>query len=153
MKDFEKPSLLRNDPIATSSHTTATKQLVGNNTSVKSSEPVFKGSITNPSVDTALLKELIVALCRDLEESLDEIPDGTAARLRCQAMLTEMQERTDKFSPLKLFKWLGFVEGVLWQCDVLSIDVQRNKTRPIIHAIHKCLGMDIPETIDVNKTR
>ena len=50
---------------------------------------------------------------------------------------------------LKIGKWLGYIEGVLIEKGITSVNAERDFSRPIYHAYYKGIGVDIPATTDV----
>ena len=57
----------------------------------------------------------------------------------------------EKFTAEKMSRWLGFVQGILWQNGFLDIDEERNFSRPILHRVYKDLKVQPPESIDIQE--
>ena len=54
------------------------------------------------------------------------------------------------WSDLKIGKWLGYIEGVLIEKGITSVNAERDFSRPIYHAYYKSIGVDIPTDV-INK--
>ena len=58
-------------------------------------------------------------------------PEDTMGRLaHCHQMLDKMQEFLDQGRVDKAFRWLGFVQGVLWSNYIFTIEEMANHNRP-----------------------
>jgi len=51
----------------------------------------------------------------------------------------------------KLSRWLGFIQGMLFVYGVISIDEERDFSRPLIHKAFEQMGLEKPKTININK--
>jgi len=57
----------------------------------------------------------------------DSLPADDAAALRhCHQMLDRMEEFVREGHMDKAFRWLGFLQGVLWRCGVFTLDELRH---------------------------
>jgi hypothetical protein len=73
-------------------------------------------------------------------------PDGTgAAHLRW--MCATALEASAGWSEDKLSRWLGFVQGVLCARGQLSVDDEREFSRPLFHACHHAAGQPAPASV------
>jgi len=67
----------------------------------------------------------------DHNQVLDPATDNRAVCLgHCLGMIPQMREfiATDHLE--KTFRWLGFIQGVLWPLGIYSIDEMKNHNRP-----------------------
>lgn len=46
----------------------------------------------------------------------------------------------------KTSRWLGFVQGCLAMRGLISVDAERDATRPLFHAAYEALGFERPES-------
>lgn len=61
----------------------------------------------------------------------DDLLDGEAHGLEhCHGMLDKMVEFAREGRMEKMFRWLGFVQGVLWTTRVYSLTDLKNHNRP-----------------------
>jgi hypothetical protein len=69
-------------------------------------------------------------------------PDGTSnAHLAwmCNVLLEQPNWPDDKFS-----RWLGFIQGVMASRGYISVNDERDFSRPLFHAVYKSLGVTLP---------
>jgi hypothetical protein len=57
----------------------------------------------------------------------------------------------ERFPAEKMSRWLGFIQGILFANGVITIDEERNISRPLIHRAYKNAGLNPPESIDIKK--
>jgi hypothetical protein len=58
----------------------------------------------------------------------------------CETALSEI----DTYPVDKLSRWLGFVQGVLTMFELITVDEERDFSRPLFHAAYAAEGTDIP---------
>lgn len=71
-----------------------------------------------------MTREQIIAVCEMYEEELQDIDDRHVHYVL--TMLTRMKCFDDVE---KAFRWLGFVQGVLWTKGIYTIDEMRDHNR------------------------
>lgn len=49
----------------------------------------------------------------------------------------------------KQSRWLGFVQGVLFSNDLISIDTERDFSRKLYHNAYELMGIDIPDSVNL----
>ena len=65
----------------------------------------------------------------------DDYPHGdylisqTQALAHCHRMLCKMEGFIEEQRMDKVFRWLGFVQGVLWSCGVFTLDELKDHNR------------------------
>lgn len=64
-------------------------------------------------------------------------------------MLKSILVNADKLPSDKLNRWIGFVQGILFAQNMISIDEEREITRPWFHQFYRDTKQDIPCSIDV----
>lgn len=61
----------------------------------------------------------------------DTLPDSDKVALRhCHQMLDRMEEFVRDERIGKAFRWLGFLQGVLWRCGVFTLEELMDHNRP-----------------------
>lgn len=53
-----------------------------------------------------------------------------------EVLVVEAINNTELYPSHKLNRWLGYVQGVLISSNVLSVSIERERTRPIFHGIY-----------------
>ncbi len=94
-------------------------------------------------MDIATLKPLCER-CKHLALNLKESEE----KQRLLNMINTLLNNVD-WPDLKIGKWLGYIEGVLIEKGITTVNVERDFSRPIYHAYYKSIGVDIPATTDV----
>lgn len=56
--------------------------------------------------------------------------DGPSCLSHCAAMLPEMRDFVEERRMDKVFRWLGFIQGVLWRGGILPLQDLKNHSRP-----------------------
>ena len=51
----------------------------------------------------------------------------------------------------KLSRWLGYIQGVLIERKLTTIQEERDFSRPLFHKAYENEGIEIPKSINVNK--
>ncbi len=57
-------------------------------------------------------------------------PSSEAALNHCLGMLPKMIDFVDEGRIEKAFRWLGFIQGVLWDRGIYTLDALMNHNRP-----------------------
>lgn len=78
---------------------------------------------------------------------LDRIYTEYELNDRCTLMCLKAIENIGTWPDDKTSRWLGFIQGVLYAEGKLSIDEERNLTRPLFHKAYKEMGIEIPESV------
>lgn len=76
------------------------------------------------------------AVIMDNREVLDGGPNECASDHLIN-LCNEVIEKHQKYPFDKLSRWMGFVQGVLASKGLVSVEEERNYSRPFLHAIHK----------------
>ena len=63
----------------------------------------------------------------------------------CETLL----QNIDEYPEDKVSRWLGFIQGCLSMREVISVDEERDFSRPLFHAAYAQQGIDIPETFEL----
>jgi hypothetical protein len=58
-------------------------------------------------------------------------------------------EKIDELPIDKLSRWLGYVQGVIIERGLSSVEEERNFSRPLFHEAYKNENIEIPEIIQV----
>jgi hypothetical protein len=106
-----------------------------------------------PAVYSGAVRRASVALFARYAAVLDSArgtdlpaPDGTgAAHLRW--MCATALESSHDWSEDKLSRWLGFVQGVMCARGQLTVDDEREFSRPLFHAAHHAAGLPAPAPV------
>lgn len=61
-------------------------------------------------------------------------------------MINKALEEVDRWPVDKVGRWIGFVQGVLFENGALDIRAERDRTRPLFHAAYRELGIEPPES-------
>jgi len=51
----------------------------------------------------------------------------------------------------KLSRWLGYIQGVLIERKLTTVQIERDFSRPLFHKAYKNENIEIPKSIDINK--
>lgn len=70
---------------------------------------------------------------------------------RIISMLQVIEEKSETLPSDKLNRWMGFIQGVLYRNNLISIDVERDVTRPWFHKFYRDTLQHVPKSIDVTK--
>ena len=63
--------------------------------------------------------------------SHDVFPKSNLSRLaHCHGMLDQILVFVKENRMEKAFRWLGFIQGCLWSCEVYTIEELKNHNRP-----------------------
>jgi hypothetical protein len=57
----------------------------------------------------------------------------------------------ERFPAEKMSRWLGFIQGILFANGIITIEEERNISRPLIHRAYKDSGSNPPKSIDIRK--
>jgi hypothetical protein len=59
--------------------------------------------------------------------------------IQAKTFLTDLSIPAEKVASRreKAFRWLGFIQGALWACDVLTIDQMKDDNKPAEEAFEK----------------
>lgn len=68
-------------------------------------------------------------------------------------MLDAMEKNADAWPFDKTNRWLGFVQGVLFERGVLDVNEEREVTRPFFHEYYQANGIEIPKSVNVDDER
>lgn len=68
-------------------------------------------------------------------------------------MLDQMKANAETWPTDKLNRWLGFVQAILVLHGLTTVDVERDRTRPIFHAIYHREGIIPPGSVDMSSDR
>ena len=83
------------------------------------------------------------------QQNQDKIKDGHAHTI--MQMGIKAIGSPDDFTAEKMSRWLGFVQGILFANGIISIDAERDYSRPILHKAYLDSKIDIPKSIDINQ--
>jgi hypothetical protein len=61
-------------------------------------------------------------------------------------MVNKALDEVDRWPVDKLSRWIGFLQGVLYEAGALDIREERGRTRPYFHAAYRAMGIDVPES-------
>ena len=61
-------------------------------------------------------------------------------------MLTTAGDNVNLWPVDKTSRWIGFVQGVLAVRDILDVDSERDRTRPLFHEAYAAMSLPIPKT-------
>lgn len=65
-------------------------------------------------------------------------------------MCVRALENLDKWPEDKLSRWLGYVQGVLTVRHIISVDEEREVSRPLFHAAYTTAASPVPLTLNNN---
>lgn len=81
-----------------------------------------------------MTKEKVLEVINLYKKELDDVLSKTASieeeLEHCQTMLPQMEEFIKEDRMDKVFRWLGFIQGVLWCQGVFEIDEMKNHNKP-----------------------
>ncbi len=49
----------------------------------------------------------------------------------------------------KVGRWMGFIQGNLYACELINLKEEREISRKIFHKAYEEMGIEVPESIDV----
>lgn len=64
-------------------------------------------------------------------------------------MLDVLIDKVPVWTIDKIYRWIGFIQGVLIVEGITSVHEEREYTRPLFHQVYVALGHIIPETISI----
>lgn len=73
-------------------------------------------------------------------------PEGTDLR-HLHWMCSQMRSRMDSVPVDKASRWLGFIQGCLVMHGLISVEMERDFSRPIFHHAYAQSGMETPDTL------
>jgi hypothetical protein len=83
------------------------------------------------------------------QQNQDKIKDNQAHTI--MQMGIKAISSPEEFTAEKMSRWLGFVQGILFANGIISIDAERDYSRPILHKAYLDSEIDIPKSIDINQ--
>lgn len=86
-------------------------------------------------------------VCRHHQQALED-KVGCDLAGRTLGMCVHVQNHVEDFIEDKANRWLGFVQGVLTVAGLLSVEDERNYTRPLFHALH---GVSARQEVQIKK--
>lgn len=63
----------------------------------------------------------------------------------------EAIENYDSLPIDKLSRWLGYIQGVLIERGLTTVQEERDFSRPLFHRAYEQEGIEIPKSVDINK--
>lgn len=91
------------------------------------------------------MEDIVKSLATRYEAKLDNSPHSD----RLRHMLIAMVENVNAWPIDKINRWIGFVQGVLWEKGLIDIDEEREFTRPLFHSYYESHGIEKPTPLDV----
>jgi hypothetical protein len=70
--------------------------------------------------------------------------------IQVHQLLTVGLENVNTFPIDKLYRWLGFAQGVLSAFDMIDVNTERDISRPLFHTMYQQLDIEIPISVDVS---
>lgn len=95
------------------------------------------------------MKDIVKSLATRYEAKLDN--SQSSDRLR--SMLIAMVENVSIWPIDKTNRWIGFIQGVLWERELIDIDEEREFTRPLFHSYYESYGIEKPTSVDAVKIK
>lgn len=86
-------------------------------------------------------------VCRHHQQALED-KVGRDLAARTLGMCVHVQAHVEEFIEDKANRWLGFVQGILTVAGLLSVEDERNYTRPLFHALH---GVSARQEVQINE--
>jgi len=77
----------------------------------------------------ALLRQYDRVLSHYTPDQVEDTTDGRNSLGHLRWMIAEMEEEADGWSDRKVNRWLGFIQGTLWQAGVVGIRKLRDQSR------------------------
>ena len=74
------------------------------------------------------------------------VPETYYSHLRGMCALA--LENIDTYPIDKLSRWLGYIQAVLVQRKLVTVESERNFSRPLFHAAYAAEAIEIPKTQD-----
>ena len=81
------------------------------------------------------------------EDSLGE--NKLHSSIRYRLMLMAVHAISNVMPIDKVGRWLGFIQGNLYACELINLEEEREFSRKIFHKAYEEMGMKVPESIDV----
>jgi hypothetical protein len=105
-------------------------------------------TIPNASEQNAIMR-VITHLAKVAENPRVIAPDQSEVTPEHLAwMCNEIIARVDGMPSDKLNRWIGFIQGALAAQGFISVQEERDRTRPIYHELYKLMQIDIPPTVE-----
>ena len=77
----------------------------------------------------------------------EKLAPELVARALAMCSLGQSREGLEAFQEDKANRWLGFVQGVLTVGGAISVDIERDLTRPLFHQLHgKAESIDVGQS-------
>ncbi len=96
------------------------------------------------------IREPFKALAHRYIKIIDEnLLDEDEYKYKLKSMLEIGLVEIDTWPIDKLYRWLGFVQGVLTMKELITVDEEREFSRPLFHEAYRQSGIEIPKTISI----
>ena len=95
-------------------------------------------------------QRIALSLLKMIPESIAGLDDRTSPQ-SLRWLLRRANAEYLTFPIDKTGRWIGFVQGVLALSKYLNVDMERDRTRPILHDAYKRTGQIPPETKELEK--
>ncbi len=96
------------------------------------------------------MPEAIMACVERYRPILEANPDAETCD-HLLNMLDTMEENRHRWPIDKSNRWLGYVQGYMTSLKLITVDDEREFSRPIFHAYYEAEGIEIPKSVDVTK--
>ena len=99
--------------------------------------PSISSTPSTPPTWQSVHRDLFLRYQGKIRTHIHAIEDKAGRDLaqRVLRMCDHMLEHVDEFEEDKSSRWMGFVQGVLTVAGVLNVDIERDHTRPLFHAL------------------
>jgi len=75
---------------------------------------------------------------------------GTDSETRINEMMQKVVDNHDTWPKDKTGRWVGYVQCILIEVlGVTTVNVERDFTRPLFHALYKAQGYAIPKSVEI----
>ncbi len=81
----------------------------------------------------------------------EKYTDQDEYKHRIKTMLEIGLAEIDNWPIDKLYRWLGFVQGILTIKELINVDEEREFSRPLFHEAYKKEQIEIPRTINIKE--
>jgi len=76
-------------------------------------------------------------------------PKENEEQRRITGMLETLEENIDIWPPDKSSRWLGFIQAYMIKENHITIQEERDFSRPLFHNAYKKLGYNIPKSVSI----
>lgn len=93
----------------------------------------------NLKIEQDVLKKLFLRYNRIIVDN-KQVLTGLPERCNYENLLSLTEEaikNIESYPTDKMHRWMGFVQGILSVKGLISVDEERNYTRPLLHSYHE----------------